>query len=277
MSSMMKKTLSSLTVAAALSAAVLCSAPAAQAVTEETVAMDAATREQLAFCTDGKAHVIAIAPHATLGHELFYGDGKRLVRVGWQPPARTVTGTSFLDPRKFRAGSNPDFRGLDMRLYSEVEYDAEKKTCAVRCGEKTTALSVIEGAKAKDLAKSATFLPSPQKYKPHALARDNNGVYYYVERGAASQNERSFRLYVGTKGAMQLQKMTNVVSDSEGEIFATPNGSLRMVLDRKESLWIENEKQRPLKVVPWDQNLAMIYNELGIYAGQRLGTPCDDL
>jgi hypothetical protein len=31
-----------------------------------------------------------------------------------------------------------------------------------------------------------------------------------------------------------------------------------------------------LKVVPITENLPMIYNELGVYSGARLGTPCDD-
>lgn len=42
-------------------------------------------------------------------------------------------------------------------------------------------------------------------------------------------------------------------------------------------LWIEGAKKKvELKVVPIVENLPMIYNELGVYAGERLGTPCDD-
>jgi hypothetical protein len=29
--------------------------------------------------------------------------------------------------------------------------------------------------------------------------------------------------------------------------------------------------------VPVDANRIMIYTDLGVYAGQRLGTPCDDM
>jgi len=28
--------------------------------------------------------------------------------------------------------------------------------------------------------------------------------------------------------------------------------------------------------VPVEENLPLIYNELGVYTGARLGTPCDD-
>ena len=51
-------------------------------------------------------------------------------------------------------------------------------------------------------------------------------------RGTPSETEKNFRLFVGPKGAMKLQKMTNAVADTEGEIFTTKTGSLRYVTDR---------------------------------------------
>ena len=71
--------------------------------------------------------------------------------------------------------------------------------------------------------------------------------------------------------------MTNVVSDSEGDIFSTKTGSLRLILNKNESTWIEGKKQRKLVLVPVEDNARMIYTELGVYTGERLGTPCDDL
>ena len=177
----------------------------------------------------------------------------------------------------FNKTANPDFRGVDVRLYSEVEYDAEKRTCAVRCVETTTQLSVVPADKAKAMVHAAKFGPSPQKHLPYALARDDRGTYYYVDHGATQQTERSFRLFRGPSGNMQLQKMTNVVSDSEGDVFSTSTGSLRLILGRNESSWVETEKPRKLVLVPWEKNLRVIYTELGVYTGQRLGTPCDDL
>ena len=86
---------------------------------------------------------------------------------------------------------------------------------------------------------------------------------------------------------MKLQKMTNVVADREGEIFTTKSGSLRYVTDRKAApIWIENGKKTTLTVVPIEgagengepvSNYQLIYNELGVYLGERLGNPCDDL
>ena len=92
----------------------------------------------------------------------------------------------------------------------------------------------------------------------------------------AEADRGRYRLFVGPKGNLAQAKMTNVVSDSEGDIFATKTGSLRLILDRRESSWIENDKPKPLRLVPVEDNLSMIYNDLGIYSGERLGTPCDD-
>lgn len=124
----------------------------------------------------------------------------------------------------------------------------------------------------------AKYVPNPHQREPHALLRDDRGTYYYVDRGRAEGQEKNFRLYVGLKGAMVLQKMTNVVSDSAGEIFSTKSGDLRLLIDReKSSEWIQKKKRTPLRFLDVQENLHLIYAELSVYSGQRLGNPCDDL
>jgi hypothetical protein len=189
-----------------------------------------------------------------------------------------ISGTSFLEPRFFNKTANSNFRGTDYRVYSDVELDAEKQTCAVRCGERTTPFTLVEPEKAQKLLKEAKYEPNPQKYVPYALLRDTTGIYYLVERGFAPQDEKSFRVHVGPKGSLKRQEMKDIVSDSEGQIFSTKKGDLRLVVDRAEApMWIEGSKKKvELRVVPVTENLPMIYNELGVYSGARLGTPCDD-
>jgi hypothetical protein len=68
-----------------------------------------------------------------------------------------------------------------------------------------------------------------------------------------------------------------VVSDSEGDIFATKQGTLRMVLGKSESLWAKGKQEQKLVQLPVADNRLLIYTDLGPYLGQRLGTPCDDL
>ena len=87
---------------------------------------------------------------------------------------------------------------------------------------------------------------------------------------------------------MKLQKMTNAVADTEGEIFTTKTGSLRYVTDRKNPpVWMEGKKKVVLIAVPIEgvdektnepvNNYQLIYNDLGVYLGEKLGNPCDDL
>jgi hypothetical protein len=231
--------------------------------------------EKIRVCTDGKGHYVAVMPHENQSVQLAYGDGKKLVQVA--PPPWVLSGYHFLEPRFFNKSMNSSFRGLDMRVYSEVELNDEKKTCAVRCGERTIPFTLLESEKAQELVQKATIEPNPQKYVPYALLRDQQGRYYLVERGFQPSQERSFRVFIGPKGNLQLQKMTDIISDSEGEIFATKKGELRLVVDRAaSSTWIENKKKTELRSVPVDENLPLIYNELGVYTGARLGTPCDD-
>jgi hypothetical protein len=252
------------------------SAGAAKA--EETLNVDAAAREKMMLCTDGKSHYVIVGPHERVIHSVYYGDAKTL-RFNLVPgePNGMLSGTNFLDPRFFNKTANPSFRGIDVRNYSEVEIDAEKQTCSVRCGARTVPLTFVPAEKTREIVKKATFLPSPQKYVPYGLARDDRGTYYYVDHGATEKTEKDFRLFAGQKGSVKPLKMTNVVSDSEGDIFSTPNGSLRLILEKKQSLWVEGDKRSELKLIPIESNLQLIYNDLGVYVGQKLGTPCDDL
>ena len=246
------------------------------ALADAPAEIPAADRPKTAICTDGKSHFVAVAPDERLITALFYGDGKQWFRV---PPEESgaLSGGHFLEPRFIAPTRNPNFRGLDMRVYSEVVFDKEKATCEVSCGDRKTVLQILPDAKASQLLATAKFVENPRQFVPYALARDDRGLYYYVDRGATPVSAKRFRLFTGPRGNLKLQQMTNVVNDSEGDVFSTKTGSLRLIVDHHESTWVEGEKKRPLKLVPVTQNLGLIYNELGVYAGQRQGTPCDDL
>ena len=91
------------------------------------------------------------------------------------------------------------------------------------------------------------------------------------------EDSKAFRLFAGPKGNLKPLKMTNVVSDSEGEIFSTRTGSLRLVLNKDDYAWVNGKEHLKLVPVPIEDNHVLIYTDLGVYTGQRLGTPCDDL
>ena len=91
----------------------------------------------------------------------------------------------------------------------------------LRRAQDRPARSWASDAKKALLLGKATFEPPLHKRAPHHLARDDGGRYFYVDKGNTSDTEKNFRLFVGPKGAMKLQKMTNAVADTEGEIFTT--------------------------------------------------------
>ena len=242
--------------------------------------------EKTGVCTDGKSHYVVVAPSEKQSTQLYYGDGKTFNRVPLPP--WVLSGDNFFEPRFVAKGKNSNFRGLDMRMFASIDYDAKKGTCSASCGERKTELTVLgEDAKKALLGKAAYEAPL-HKRAPHHLARDNDGRYFYVDKGNTSETEKNFRLFVGPKGAMKLQKMTNAVADTEGEIFTTKTGSLRYVTDRlNPPTWIQGGKKTTLTVVPIEgadpksdepiNNYQLIYNELGVYLGEKLGNPCDDL
>ncbi len=200
---------------------------------------------------------------------VFYGDGKvfyHLRRTGGGSvcdPARLSTYTSFWEPRVVR------------RDEAQIHFRGGKHL--VVCGKRETELRPVPEAEGRERIAQAKFLEQRWRRSPYSLTRDAIGTYYFVDTLGAERPGRDFRLYVGPRGNLKLQPMKNVVSDSQGDIFSTKRGELRLILSRNEFLWIAGKKQTRLVKVPIDDNEQLIYSELGPYMGERLGTPCDDL
>ena len=124
---------------------------------------------------------MVVAPSEKQSTQLYYGDGKTFYRVPLPP--WVLSGDSFFEPRFLARTKNSNFRGLDMRLYASVDYDADKKTCSVSCGERKTALTIMDADAKKALLAKASYEPPLHKRAPHHLARDNSGRYFYVDKG----------------------------------------------------------------------------------------------
>lgn len=232
--------------------------------------------DQTAVCTDSNGkHVVMVGPRDAPHGGMAYGAGKTLYKVA---VPQMLSDGWFFDPRQKNPGNNENFRGYDLRFFSHVDADTEKGTCSVTCGARTVALKLLTGKPKVDALANVKYEPSPHGREPYALARDNKGTYYYVDRGATAETERDFHLFRGQRGRMSPLIMRDVVSDSEGEIFASDSGKLRLVVGKKDAAsWIGNEKSVKLTQVPLSENYGLIYNELGVYLGERLGVPCDDL
>jgi hypothetical protein len=211
---------------------------------------------------DGKGHYVIINPTEISDEFYLYGDGK-----------------TFYGQRTYGGGRNGEQFSRNIwepRGGSSFDYQADKKFM-VQCGERHTELKPVAPDEKKKILDTAKLYAPRWTHQAYALARDNTGRYWYVDKVREPADSKMFRVWSGMKGAMKLQKLTNIVSDSEGDIFATKTGSLRVVLDKKESLWAQGKKQTKLIVLPVEDNAQLIYTDLGVYTGQPLGTPCDDL
>lgn len=232
-----------------------------------------AVKDKLNVFTDGKQHYLALVMTTDTDSPVFWSDD----------------GKSFYQLRVFGGGSegtDTDVKKLDRVFWeprvdapyqASFDYAADKKALTVQCSERKTALAPLAAAAAKALVDGGKFYKARWNRYAYALARDNTGRYYYVDNQREPEHAKNFRLWAGMKGAMKPQKMINVVSDSEGDIFATRGGELRLVLDKHETTWIQRGKKTSLVFLPVEDNHVMIYTDLGVYTGEPLGTPCDDL
>ena len=224
-----------------------------------------AVRDKLVVLDDGQGHYLALIP---------FGDSI------WDHLYWSQDGKQFYQQRVFGGGSSGtesfsrNFWEPRVRRSNGATFWFREGVYTLGCGERETKFKPVDPSRASALLGAATFHPPRWKFRAYGLARDDTGTYYYVDR-RREEGSMEFRLFSGPRGSMKPLKMVNVVSDSEGDIFSTRSGELRLVLDKKESAWIQKGKRSDLKSLPVEENVALIYSDLGVYTGQPLGTPCD--
>ena len=151
-----------------------------------------------------------------------------------------------------------------------------QKTCG---GKDDAVLTELGGDKAKAILDKTAFLTSAIIRVPHLLARDDSGVYYYVDRLAKIYGGKGYRVFVGKKGALRPMPLTDVASDSAGDVFSTKSGDLRLVRNsdnnKETTTWVKGEKRTELVFLDTDVNSVVIFKDLGIYT--FLGTLCDNI
>jgi hypothetical protein len=237
-------------------------------------------KANLRVLTDGANHFIVVEPDEPYGAHFYFGNGRVMnqCRVfGGGKNGTESYDVSLWDPR-FLRGNGVSFT---MRESGKV--------FELACGERKTTFKPATDDESKKVLESGSFIGPAWTRLPERLLRDDRGNYYFVDRFRATDrtDRRDFRLFVGPRGKMTQMPLKDIVDDSEGMIFSTKNGSLRLVFAAprdeagraKQFLWISEEKSIPLTDVPLDNSIngRLVYLDLGPYAGQRLGTPCDDL
>jgi len=181
-------------------------------------------------------------------------------------------------------GSSSDSNGYEYAVWSPrvrgrshagvlIDKDGLRVECVAKGDPQKLAL--VPADEAKTFLARAKFLPPLWQRRTQFLARDEDGVYYFVDRLDDEHGGKGHRVFVGQKGAMKQLAMKNVVSDSAGEIYATRSGELKIVTGADgKAIWKKGGKKSELVVLdPWP-NRYLIYRELGIYGA--LGAVCDE-
>jgi hypothetical protein len=217
-------------------------------------------RDKLKVLKAERGHYFVVEPFKSDGN-FYFGDGKQFYRQRSRSSSssgKEKFSISFWSPRT-KAGA---FESLEFR-------DAGWK---FSCDGRKNALTEITGDGAAKILKEAKFAQPRWRYTAFALARDDFGRYYYVDRLQDRFGGRGFRVFAGKKGAMKLQKMSNIVLDSEGAIFSTKRGQLRLIFhgdprrghDKAEkATWVRKKRRTGLVAVPLYSNVQLIYEELG--------------
>jgi hypothetical protein len=247
----------------AFAAAQVAAKPKKKKVADDTEVVSPDAKRGMIVLTDGEGSVIAIDKTWTDDHLFYYGDGKTLYRQrvfgGGADGGAGTWDLSFWAPRVTHASITQQPAGT-FKLY---------------CGDTEVKLTKVADADAKKTLDVAVFKKPLWRRQAQFLARDDQGTYYYVDRLRDEFGGKGHRIFAGQKGAMKEMPMTNLVSDSKGEIYATKSGELRFITSSNAASWVKGKETITLTIVPPEDNIPMIYGDLGIYDGS-LGTPCDD-
>jgi hypothetical protein len=239
--------------------------PKKKPVEDDSVAVTADQKKGFVVLTDGEGSVIVVDKTWNSDqHSVFFGDGKTMyeqrVFGGGADGGAGTWSYSFWSPRVNRASFSLEAGG---------KYVLE-------CGDQNEDWKKVPDADARKLLDAAIWKKALWRRQAQFLARDDHGNYYYVDRLRDDFGGKGHRIFAGPKGGMKELPMTNVVADSKGEIYATKRGELRFITATDAASWVNGGTRTELTIVPVEDNVPMIYRDLGVYEGS-LGTPCDDM
>lgn len=197
---------------------------------------------------------------------VFYGDGKTMYQ-------QRVVASSVTPGKHFEWGLwAPRVKNAYL---ATIQLDDTKLTLACTAKDHRQ-LTPLKADEAKAVLAKATFYPPLWQRQSKFLARDDDGVYYFVDQLTEEFGGNGDRVFVGLKGQMKELPLTNVVSDSAGEIYATRSGNLKIIAGKDgKAFWIKGGKKIELTILDTAVNRYLIYRDLGIYG--QLGTVCEDV
>lgn len=219
-------------------------------------------RDKLAVFKDADGGVYVLFHERDATPQLFYGTPKLLHR-------------QVLDGSRSRNGDAWSVSIWAPRLaYPYMGMIERDKDGNVRttCQDKLAhGLTPVTGDAAAAILDKAKFVTTQYTRRALWLARDDRGVYYYVDVLAKEYGGNGHRVFIGRKGAMKQVALTDVTVDTGGEVFSTKSGDLRLVRSAETptkpaaATWIRGEKRTELVQLDTYMNQPLIFRDLGIY------------
>lgn len=235
---------------------------------EEPEKVDPEALAALTLWEDGSGNYIALSS-TKLEDLLLAGTARKLHRVR--------VGGGFLNGGE----GTGDKTFWEPRVGGRASFAFKPDEAKLSCGQKEVPFKRVPALEARKILARAEVLAPRWRRIPHLLARDDQGTYFFVDGardpGGDPADPPDFRLYVGKKGALARIELEDAIRDSAGLVFLTSGGRLvARQQGRKYAVeWgVGNTRVALTWLDPGDHG-ALIYRELGVYAGQALGTPCD--
>jgi hypothetical protein len=256
-------------------AGLLLVATTASAETKKTSKLHApidirAVMDQLDVFKDDAGSVLVVPKVGAIKEDLekwvFYGDAKTLYQ-------QRIVGSGIDGDKYDWMVWSPRVQNIQQAFVTSDPNGVEIRCTAGKSGHRV--LTPLPPDQARKVLAKATFLPPLWERQAHFLARDDDGVYFYVDKLQEEYGGKGYRVFVGKKGALKEAAMTNIVSDSAGEIYSTKTGELKIVAGSDgKAYWKKGGKKTELIVLEVPKNRYVIYRELGIYG--TLGVVCDE-
>jgi hypothetical protein len=227
-------------------------------------------KDKLVVLTDAQGGVYAAMWDGDDAH-LFYGTSKTKILYEQVIVGRSRNGDAWdLD------AWTPRLSDIHSGSLLKKEDGSWQRYC---WGQDDAVLTQLAGDKAKAIVDKYQFMSTAMTRKPRMLARDDAGVYYYIDEIRQQYGGKGYRVFIGKKGAMKQQPLTDVAIDNAGDVFSTKSGDIRLVRtnngDTTKILWVKGDKKEELIGLDTDANSPLIWKDLGIY--EFLGTLCDNV
>jgi len=236
------------------------------ATVDTPVTFAADVMKRLVVLTDGKGGFIAYDTERETSGTFYAGDANKLF-------AQRVYGGG-------RNGADWSATFWEPRVTSGwmSSFQSKEGKHTLQCAKNELAFTVLDAAaRAAFLSKAAFFEPRWRR-RAHAIARDDEGTWYFVDRtrDTDSFDTSEFRIFVGRKGKLVALELEDYIGDDGGQLWITPIGKLKIDDANKSAEWIERSVRTKLVWLDIEDNARFAYSQLGVYKDERLGTACDE-